>query len=190
MPRLVSTFVVLLLGSMPTWGQPSVAVRDTGALYFENVPETPASVREALAPYLNVRSAAFADWQPRGGLLVRTRLGETAQVFRVAEPGARRELLTFFAEPVPFASAVGDGDTAGLLLMRDVGGSEDFQLFLQSLRTGQVRLLTDGESRHGSVAVSRSGQYAAYYSTRRNGRDWDIYRVNLLTGEEQMLIEA
>ena len=189
MIRVLLTLAVLS-AVVPASSQPDVLVRDTGTLYFENVPETPAAVREALAPYLNVRSASFADWLPEGGLLVRTRLGETAQVFRVAAPGARREQLTFFGEPVPLAAHVGHGDSASLLLMRDVSGSEDFQLFLQSLQTGQVQLLTDGEARHGSVVVSRGGQYAAYYNTRRNGTDWDIYRFNLRTGNEEKILQG
>ncbi len=168
----------------------NVERRDLGELYLENVPETPSELRERLAPYLEVRSAAFSGWLPDGGVLVRTRLGETVQSFRVHQPGGRREQLTFFAEPVQFALPA-DGDAAGnIVLLRDIGGDEDFQIFVLDPDSGQTALLSDGESRHGAVVLSRAGDRIAYYSTRRNGRDWDLYVADLASGREQRVLEV
>lgn len=167
-----------------------IKVRDAGALYYENVPPVTEEVRRSLYPYLDIRSARFAGWLPGGGMLIRTRMEETEQVYRVSEPGGRREQLTFFHDPVQFARASGDPQRNLALLLRDEGGSEDFQLFSLDLDSGDTRLISAGEARTGAVVISRAGDRAAYYSTRRNGRDWDLYVADLATGEERMVHEA
>ncbi len=181
---------LLLAAVSSAWAGPEVQVRDEGELYFENVPTTPVEVRERLRPYLNTRSATLAGWLPESGLLIRTRLGETTQVYRIHEPGGRREQLTFFDEPVQFAAPASIEGRPLALLLRDVGGSEDFQLFSIDLEDSRTDLLTDGDARHGAVVLSTAGDQAAYYSTRRNGRDWDIYLVDLGTGAERLLLET
>lgn len=167
-----------------------IAVRDEGELYFENVPPVPDEIRLSLEPYLNIRSARFAGWLADGGMLVRSRLGETAQVFRVREPGARREQLTFFHDPVRFARTAVDPQRNLALLLRDEDGSEDYQLFSLNLDSGDTRLISGGKARNGAVVISRAGDRAAYYSTRRNGRDWDLYVADLASGEERMIHQA
>lgn len=184
MPRVLC-LLFLILALSCALADTGVSVRDTGTLYFENVPETPKDVREQVRPYFNVRSASFAGWMADGGMLVRTRLGETTQVYRVREPGGRREQLTFFNEPVQWAESAAGGEHDQVVLLRDVGGDEDYQVFLMNPDSGQMQLLTDGESRHGGVVLSRDETRAAYFSTRRNGRDWDLYLANLESGEER-----
>lgn len=164
--------------------------RDEGQLYFENVPATPPALARELRPYQQVRSAEFTGWLPSGGMLVRSRLAEVSQVFRVAEPGGRREQLTFYAEPVQYAMPPRTAERSGMLMVRDVGGSEDYQIFRQDLDSGEVERLTDGESRNGGTTLSRAGNRVMYFSTRRNGRDWDLYVMNLDTGAERMVHES
>lgn len=165
-------------------------IRDEGQLYYENVPEPPARLADELRPYQQVRSAGFSGWLPDGGMLVRSRLAEVSQVFRIAGPGGRREQLTFFAEPVQDALPPRSADRHGMVMVKDVGGSEDYQLYLQDLGTGESELLTDGTSRNGAAVLSRAGDRVLYYSTRRNGRDWDLYVMDLDSGRERMVYEA
>jgi len=61
---------------------------------------------------------------------------------------------------------------------KDVGGGEWFQKFRYDLATGEVTLLTDGKSRNLGGAWSKSGQWYAYSSTRRTGKDNDVWVMN------------
>mgnify|MGYP000222868790 CR=1 FL=1 len=53
-----------------------------------------------------------------------------------------------------------------------------------------ARLLTDGTSRHGSASVSNRGDRVAFYTTRRNGRDWDVHVASLKEAEMSIRTEA
>ncbi|MDF1565521.1 MAG: S9 family peptidase [Deltaproteobacteria bacterium] len=153
--------------------------REEGTLVFDGVPEAPAELGERLRQYENVRAAALDGWDPvRGGLLVTTRFAETAQLHHVARPGAYRQQLTFFAEPIREAAmrpAVKGQKAHGLVLLKDVGGDENYQLHYLDLATGKAHLLTDGKARHGEARWSHAGDRVAYFGTGRNGKDWDIY---------------
>lgn len=149
---------------------------ERGNLVLEGVPEVPERISERLRQYRNVRSADLEGWLADGsGVLVSTRFGETPQLHQVEEPGAARRQLTFFTEPVYGASPRPDADRPGFVFPKDVGGSEYYQLFYFDRQTGEHRMLTDGESRNGGALWSNSGDKLVYYSTRRNGKDWDLW---------------
>ncbi len=61
---------------------------------------------------------------------------------------------------------------------KDVGGGEWFQLFLRDGRTGKVSMFTDGKSRNTEGPFTRDGKWLAYESTKRTGRDNDVYVVD------------
>lgn len=141
------------------------------ALIADGMPEIPAEILDTLRPYQEVRSAGFIDWDDRdGSMLVGTQLGNVTQVYRVSHPLGMREQITFETEPVT-ASVSPDGSI--IIVSRDAGGSEFNQLY--RLDQGRLTLLTDGESRNGMGPWHPDGHQFAYTSTRRNGRDNDIY---------------
>ncbi|MFH1567076.1 MAG: S9 family peptidase, partial [Gemmatimonadota bacterium] len=147
--------------------------REVGNLVIEGIPEIPAGLAERLLQYQNTRYATLYGWLGEG-LLIGTRFGESNQVHYVDRPGGARQQLTFFAEPVQSAAPSPEATRRRLLFTRDVGGSEFYQVYRFDLETGRTHLLTDGKARHGAVIWSRSGDRFAYYSTARNGRDWDV----------------
>ena len=144
----------------------------------ENIPEIPAALSDRLERYQNTRSARPAGWLSDGsGQLVITRFAATDQVHWVRAPGAAREQLTFYEEPV--SSAVANPARPGFVFARDVGGSEFWQLYWFDLASREVRLLTDGRSRNERPVWDRSGKRLAFSTTRRNGRDSDVHVVGL-----------
>ncbi len=149
-----------------------------GNLVIEGIPAIPPETAAHLAPYQNTRGAALADWTAAGdGLLVLTRFAETTQLHEVRSPGAYRKQLTFFKEPVHDAArdpARGDG----IYIRTDVGGGEFYQYHWLDPATGRARCITDGKSRNESLVPARRSGMIAYVSTRRNGRDFDIYVQN------------
>lgn len=150
--------------------------REVGQLVFDGVPEIPAQIAERMSQYQNTRGATLLDWTPdAGSMLITTRFGDTNQLHLVRQPAGAREQLTFFDEPVRFARFDPAGKGSRLVFMRDAGGGEFYQFYALDLSTGRTQLLTDGKSRNEDLVFSHSSSRFAYVSTRRNGRDFDIY---------------
>jgi Tol biopolymer transport system component len=166
------SIVLFCLGASFTFGQ--VTREERGNLVLENIPEIPQSLKDRMLQYRNTRSAAFQGFHPDKGLLITTRFGRTSQVHWVKQPGGARQQLTFFDEPVSEVAVNPDASQRNFIFDKDIGGSEFYQLFLYDLGSGVSTLLTDGESRNGVAVWSNSGDRYAYFSTRRNGRDFDI----------------
>ena len=170
-------FAATLLASvaLPARAQDAPAVPlapKPAALTAEGVPPMPLAMVAAVRPYLESRGAGFAGWDPKTrAVLIQTRFANVAQLHRVAMPMGARTQISFEAEPVGGGYAPGKGDV--LLVQKDQGGDEYFQLY--TLANGRLTLLTDGKSRNQGNAWSRDGQLAAFSSTRRTGADSDLY---------------
>ncbi|MGM9998204.1 MAG: S9 family peptidase [Candidatus Bruticola sp.] len=168
----------------------SAAVRQVrGNLTIEGVPEIPDSLIERLAQYSNVRSAVVGDWDPQAkGLLVFTRFGQTSQVHRVARPGAFREQITFFDEPVNSIAVNPDSKRNEMVMLKDVGGNENYQIFLWNFSDGRSKMLTNGKARYGSVIWNDDGTKIAYQSTERDGANWDIWIMDPKHPEQAKMV--
>ncbi|MFO1428243.1 MAG: hypothetical protein U1F11_14995 [Steroidobacteraceae bacterium] len=145
------------------------------AITLEGMPPPSPATSERLAEWLAGRGAGFRDFLPDGSLLVSTRFGDVEQVHRVAAPGAAREQLTFYAEPIGSVSAPHSADAAGFVFTKDRGGNENAQIYFYRLADRSIRLLTDGRSLHGSVAWSHDGRRIAFHGTARDGASYDVY---------------
>jgi dipeptidyl aminopeptidase/acylaminoacyl peptidase len=186
-------FVACLLSGVTTVAQtaggtsPQRVTR--GALLIEGIPEIPADLQERLQQYENSRSASLADWLPSGeGMLITTRFADTSQIHRVDRPGGARSQLTFFDEPVRGASVSPAASVNGFLYLRDVGGSELYQIYFFDLATGNSTLMTDGISRNGSAVWSNRGDRFIFYSTGRNGKDLDLYIKAIGIDDEAVMV--
>jgi len=174
--RYLAVVAALALPIAPALGageEAPAAEPKPAALVADGVPAVPAALAASTRPYLEYRTAAFVGWNPADrSMLVATRFGNTAQLHRVARPLGAREQLTFEAEPVAHGGwAPGTGDV--MLIEKDIGGSEFYQIF--AMKDGRLTMLTDGKSRNSLDAWSKDGSLVAFTSTRRNGRDNDIY---------------
>ncbi len=110
-------------------------------------------------------------------MLISTRFGDTSQVHEVKFLGGARRQLMFFSDPVfgaTYQPATGDY----FVFARAAGGNEFYQKYRYDLATGAVTLLTDGKSRNTGGVWSNAGDRLAYGSTRRTGRDVDLYVMN------------
>ena len=146
-------------------------VEKPAALTADGIPAIPADLAERTRPYMEFRTASFSSWNPRDrSMLIQTRFGNTPQLHRVARPMADRTQISFEVEPVGGQWSP-NGDV--LLVQKDVGGNEFFQLY--TLASGKLTLLTDGRSRNQLTAWSPDGRWIGYSSTRRNGADSDLY---------------
>lgn len=186
------SFVVLLCSFAYADQQKTAPARKVvGDLVMEDVPDIPPAVTERMDQYLDVRSASFQDWDPAGkGVLILTRFGETMQVHQVSSPGAARRQLTFLNEPVGAASYPRGKDQNGFLFRMDQGGGEFFQFYWFDLNNGKYRLLTDGgQSVNRNAVWTNSGSRFAFCSTKRNGKDFDIYVMDPLDPSTLRLVK-
>jgi dipeptidyl aminopeptidase/acylaminoacyl peptidase len=153
--------------------------RESGNLVLEGIPPRDAELADKLARYQNGRQAKFLDWLPDGSMLIATRFGDADQVHRVPAPGASREQLTFYPEPIGTARApqVSNGD--GFVFLKDRGGDENDQIYYYRESDKSTRLLTDGKSKNGTPVWAHDGKRVAFYSNARDGVSYDIYIVDV-----------
>lgn len=163
-------------------------ITPTENLILDGVPAIPLTLAETVNRYTEFRSASLASWHPiRREMLISTRFGDTAQVHQVKFPLGSRKQLTFFPEP---ASGATFQPTQGeyFVFSKDIGGNEFRQNYRYDLATGQVTLLTDGTSKNSRGAWSNAGTQMAYHSTRRNGKDNDLYLIDPLNPDSDRLL--
>ena len=171
MLRRIVPFLLLGFASLPG-AEPTLPVPSN--LTADEIPAIPASLMEELAPYTEFRTATLIDWHPtRREMLIATRFGQAPQIHRVTQPGGARTQLTFYADRVQGLRYRPDGNS--FLFSKDIGGGEWYQIYNYDTRSGHATLLTDGKSRNMGALWSRDGTHFAYASTRRDGRDTDIY---------------
>ncbi|MEO1158717.1 MAG: S9 family peptidase, partial [Pseudomonadota bacterium] len=142
-----------------------------GNLVMENIPDIPASVRERLRQYQNVRGHGFSDWADEG-ILISTRFGETSQVHHVETPGGARKQVTFYDEPVGGGSFSPAGGS--FVFGKDTGGDEFFQGYTFDMATGAVTQFTEPGTRNGGLAWSDDGSQVAWYRSTAGDPNWDI----------------
>lgn len=177
MPKLARLVLVLSCSNFPAFAQSGV-VAPNDNLVLDGVPPVPAAIAEAARPYSEFRAASFWDWHPtRREMIIGTRFGDAPQLHRVRAPGADRTQLTFFSDPVSGASYQ-PTDGRYIVFTKDVGGAEFFQKYRYDVATGDITLLTDGKSRNVGGVWSHKGNRYAYMSTRRTGRDLDLWVVD------------
>jgi len=175
--RLFFAFAVSFSLGLPLPAQePVIAPADN--LIVDGVPKIPASVAETAGRYGSFRNAGLADWHPtKREMLIATRFAETPQLHLLKAPGGARQQLTFFADSVGGGRFHPNGGDY-ILFAKDVGGGEWYQLYRYDVAIGDVTLLTDGKSRNLAGPWSSSGNQIAYMSTRRTGKDMDLWVMN------------
>ncbi|MEM9013656.1 MAG: alpha/beta fold hydrolase [Pseudomonadota bacterium] len=140
-----------------------------GNLILEAVPETPDALRRELLQYQNTRSASLSGFDAdNDGIFVTTRFAETAQVHSIAAPGAARQQVTFFDEPVGSVSP-SPTQAGRFLFTRDTGGDENFQVYVFDEGKGAARLISDGAGRKVAPVWSKNGTHIAWQKTMDGG---------------------
>ena len=169
--------------------QPAAAdvVKPGDNLVIEGIPPIPVKVAEATARYGEARAAIPFDWHPRDrSMLIATRFAETNQVHAIKMPGGERKQMTFYPDRVLGAQYLPDGES--FLFEKDLGGGEWYQFYRQDLGTGEVTLLTDGKSRNSSPTMAHGKNLLAFTSTRRTGKDSDIWVMDAMHPESARMV--
>ncbi|GHO86199.1 S9 family peptidase [Dictyobacter formicarum] len=144
--------------------------------------------------YLNVRAAFGPHFSPDGKKLsFLTNITGVAEVWSVAlDLQAATPLwpdqLTFRGERVSGAVYAPHADT--LLVSGDIGGNERAQLFLLEADGSSLTPLTSNlDVMHIFGGWSPDGQHITYSSNERDARYFDIYEMEIATGERRLLLQ-
>ena len=186
---LVSSFLCL-------HAQQAVSVPVPDTIKVDGVPPIPVAIADGLASYGDSRSAVVLGWHPvQRQMLINTTFGNAPQIHLVDGPLRARTQLTFFRDGVSRAGGPAQFEPGAgryFIFRKDTGnGAEKWQLFMYDIATRAIRQLTDGTVRHGIPVWSRSGTLIAYDSTRRNGKDRDLYVMEpTRAGSERLLAQG
>jgi len=143
----------------------------------------------SIEAYLMARSAKGGAFSPNGHALAFL-LDTTGvpQVYRLDAPGAEPQPLTAFPDSVRSVHWSPDG--ASLLFAMDQGGDEREQLYLIGADGAGCRALTSApEAIHTFGGWSADGRRIAFAANRRNAAYFDVYTLDVETGEEQCVLE-
>ncbi len=154
--------------------------------------EGTSAVTGLLASLLETRASALADLDAQERLLVHSDLTGTRQLYELVPSGGLRQ-LTEIGEPVGPACYLPDSRRAAF--EADRGGDERHQIYVVELDRdtpvrdlGEVEALTaDPRYGHHLAGASPDGTLLAYTSNRRNGIDFDLWLVDLRSGEHRLL---
>ncbi|GCE16932.1 S9 family peptidase [Dictyobacter kobayashii] len=144
--------------------------------------------------YLNVRTAFGPHFSPDGKKLsFLTNITGVAEVWSVplnlqAATPLWPDQLTFRGERVSSAVYAPHADV--LLVSGDIGGNERAQLFLLEADGSRLTALTSNlEVMHIFGDWSPDGQYITYSSNERDARYFDVYEMEVATGERRLLLQ-
>ncbi|MEZ0230379.1 MAG: prolyl oligopeptidase family serine peptidase [Planctomycetota bacterium] len=160
-------------------------------LVLDGIPRIPASIAAEVASYTDFRSAGVVAWHPeKREMLISTRFAEVSQLHEVRMPLGARKQLTFGAERASGA-AWPKKRSDYFVFSRDVGGGEFYQLFRRDVATGKVERITPGGRTRHSLGRFSYDDKLAFTSTKRNGKDTDIYVMDPRDpSSEKLLLEV
>ena len=169
---LLTTFLFFNLNQILS--SQEIRTVNNGNLILENIPHIPQSIKDDLSKFQNVRSAAFRGFRTdNDGLYISTRFGNVSQLHHVKSPGAMRNQITYFEEPI--GSVAMHPVDSSIVFTMDKGGTENAQIYLLEPSSSSIKLLTDGTSRNGGPLISNSGKKIAFQSNKRNGSSNDVW---------------
>ncbi len=183
------TFIFIFLFTSSTFYAQQATLKVADNLIVEGIPPLSTELTKDINKYTESRGAAFVGWHPlKKEALILTRFGNSNQVHYVKMPVGERKQLTFFDEPISGASFEPVKGNY-FLFFKDNGGDEFSQIYRYDFLTANITLLTDGKrSQNGNVKWNHKGDKISYTSTKRNGKDRDIYLMDPLDMTSDKLI--
>lgn len=137
--------------------------------------------------FLEVKSAGGASFSPDGvHVAYLSNSTGMSQVFLMPTEGGEPEQLTDFQDPVSFARFSPTEDV--LIFGKAKGGNEQTQFYLLNLDTRQITDITAKPGvKHDFGAWSPDGKSICFASNERNGKDFDVYVMDVDTLKKRFL---
>jgi dipeptidyl aminopeptidase/acylaminoacyl peptidase len=141
------------------------------------------STQYTIKNFLEVKVSFSAGFSPDASRVVYMNNDTgTLQLYAVSREGGERTQLTDFPDSI--SSYIYSPAEEKIIFSKSDGGDENAQLFFLNLATGEIGSLTQKkEVRHNLGSFSRDGNYISYASNERNGKDFDVYVMDIHTFE-------
>lgn len=139
--------------------------------------------------FLEVKSAGGASFSPDGTRVAYlSNITGMSQVFLVPAEGGEPEQLTDFQDPISFVRFSPTEDV--LIFGKAEGGNEQTQLYLLDLNTQKITNITAKlDVKHDFGGWSPDGKSICFASNERNGKDFDVYVMNVATLEKRCIFD-
>jgi dipeptidyl aminopeptidase/acylaminoacyl peptidase len=146
-------------------------------------------VPHSIEAYLQLKSAAPAGFSADGSrVLVVSNESGMRQLYTVPVAGGAMRRISDFAEPLSSARYI--PGTNNVLVQMDTGGNERMQIYrMEDDGNGLAAVVDDPRYIHRLGGVSADGRLIAFASNRRNGTDFDIYTLDLGSGERRCVFD-
>lgn len=139
--------------------------------------------------YLSIKSAGGPSLAPDGKrLFYITNVSGTSQVWMIDLPNGTPKQVTNYEDNVGFVRYSPKGDA--LVFGKARGGDENTQFFwMNPDGTGIKQLTDDPKVRHNFGGWSKDGA-RIYYASNKRDRNWfDIYSMEVASGEEKLIYQ-
>ncbi|HQU85748.1 MAG TPA: S9 family peptidase [Pyrinomonadaceae bacterium] len=149
----------------------------------------PAQEKYTIQQYLSIKSASSSQLSPDGKrLFYLTNVTGTSQIWMIDLPSGQPKQVTNYDDNVGFVRFSPKGDA--LVFGKAKGGDENTQFFwMKADGTGIKELTNAPKIRHNFGDWSADGTKIYYASNKRNPQYFDIYRMTVADGKEELIYQ-
>ncbi len=143
----------------------------------------------SIQQYLSISSSTSPGFSPDGShLAYLSNSSGTSQIWIKKLPSGTPKKVTDFDDNVSFFRWLPDG--SGIIFGKAKGGDENTQFFwIKPDGTGLKSLTDEPGVRHNFGVLSEDGDVIAYASNKRNRNFFDIYAMDVASGQETLLYQ-
>lgn len=139
--------------------------------------------------FLNIKSASLPQWSPDGlRVAYSSNQSGTFQLYITDRDGKNTEQLTDYADSlnsISFSPVHNE-----IIYTKSEGGDERNQIFLLNLTTNETRALTQNKNaKYKFSGWSHDGTCITFASNERNGKDFDVYFMDVVTGNTTCIFD-
>ena len=151
--------------------------------------EYPKKDKYTIADFLEVKSSFGSRFSPDSSRVAYlSNLTGTSQIYIMPISGGNSIQLTDFPDAI--SGLIFSTTEDKIIFSKSDGGNEKDQLYTLDPNTKEVVFLTnEKEVKHGLGSFSHDGQCISYSSNKRNGKDFDIYVMDLKTYQSKCVFD-
>ncbi len=148
-----------------------------------------AQAQPKIQQYLNIKSASAPTLSPDGKrLFYLTNITGTSQIYMVDLPNGQPKQITNYEDNIGFVKFSPTGD--GVIFGKAKGGDENTQFFWMKPDGTNIKELTaNPKVRYNFGDWSDDGARIYYASNKRDKNFFDIYRMNVADGKEELIFK-
>ena len=164
----------LFLLFSPTTKCQDAAISAPDTLMVDGVPPIPASLAQAAARYTAYRGASIVIGIPPNSVCSLPHASRKPRNSTLSSIEGERRQLTFFTDAVR-SGRFHPNKADYIVFSKDIGGGEWYQLYRYDIASGDITLSRTENRAIFSGPWSSRGDRIAYMSTRRTGKDTDLW---------------